>query len=125
MIKITMYASETCPYCKTIKEKLDEADVGYAEKSIKDHDNEWRGIISLTGIPTVPTIKINDSYLVPGRDFSNPEHLVGIINNYIDSPFSTETMIYERIKTLTYNMHNAFSQVDVILRKLETKDIKK
>ena len=121
MIKMTMYASETCPYCKTIKEKLVENDIEYTEKNIKKHEDEWRGITSLTGIPTVPTIKINDSYFIPGRDFSNPEHLVGILKDYKEPTFSTETMIYERIKTLTYNIGHAFQSLDKVLKEIENK----
>ena len=119
MNKITVYTNEMCPYCKQIKEELTKNNIEFKELSTSEDKNGYQAIVNLTGMGTVPTIKINDSYFVPGRDFGNPEQLLSAIDNYKDPTFSIETMIYEKIKTLNYNMYNAFKQIDNILKKLE------
>ena len=85
---ITIYTTETCPYCKAIKEKLDQSNIKYKDKLTKDFDSEWQETTKLTGMPMLPTIKFNDEYLVPSRDFRNPDHLVQIIKTYKKSSFS-------------------------------------
>lgn len=121
MEKIIIYTSETCPYCKTVKEKLTAGNIEFEEKIGNEHLDDWQEVINLTGMPTVPTIKLNDEYFVPGRDFGNPEQLIDMLNNYTDSPYDQSKRNYERVKTLNYNMGQAFTRVDQLLRQIETK----
>ena len=75
MNKIIIYTNETCPYCKQVKEKLNENNIKFTERLTKDWKDKWQEIVNLTGIPTVPTIETENIYS-PGRDFGSPEHLV-------------------------------------------------
>ena len=118
---ITIYNNETCPYCKALKEKLDQSNIKYKDKLTKDFDSEWQEITKLTGIPMLPTIEFNDEYLVPSRDFRNPDHLVQIIKTYKKSTFDNYKVLLEKIKTLNHNINIAFNRTDQILRKIETK----
>ena len=43
--KIVIYTNENCPYCKQIKEKLEENKIKYTDKSTVDHKEEWQEII--------------------------------------------------------------------------------
>ena len=119
--KITIYTNETCPYCKSIKEELTKADIEFENKFTNENEDEWQKIVNLTGMPTVPTIKYGDDFLVPQRDFGNPQHLINILNNESGSEYSYSRQTLERVKTLNSNINMAFSRLDQMLRKIEDK----
>ena len=119
--KITIYTSETCPYCKQIKEELNKENIEFNEKLTKNYTEEWNNVTSLTGMPTIPTIYFQDNYFIPGRDFGNPQHLINILNNFKKSKFSINKQVFEKIKSLNYNINMAFGRLDKLLRQIETK----
>ena len=121
MNKITIYTNETCPYCKSIKEELTNANIKFENKLTTENEAEWNSIVNLTGIPTVPTIKYGDDFLVPQRDFGNPQHLINILNNESGSEYSYSRQTLERVKTLNNNINMAFNRLDQMLRQIETK----
>ena len=120
MEEIIVFANENCPYCKTIKERLNKENIKFTEIVTKDSE-EWKKVSDLTGMPTVPTIKYKDEYLVPNRDYNNPNQLVNILNTLEFSDESNCKRAYERIKTLNYNISMAFVRLDKTLRDIETK----
>ena len=117
--KIVIYTNENCPYCKKIKEKLIENNIKFTNKLTADNKEEWESIISLTGMPTVPTIYYKNNYFVPARDFQNEDHLLRIFNNFEESKFPIELQSFERLKTLNYNMGLAFQRTDQLLKQIE------
>jgi len=119
--EITIYTSETCPYCNTIKETLEKNDIKFIEKLISEYKEEWSDIGSLTNMSQTPTIIINNEYFVPGRDFFNPEHLINIIKEFKESKFDYSIRSFERIKSLNFNILTAFNRLDTTLRNIETK----
>ena len=121
MNKITIYTNETCPYCKSIKEELTNANIKFENKLTTENEAEWNSIVNLTGIPTVPTIKYGDDFLVPQRDFGNPQHLINILSNESGSEYSYSRQTFERVKTLNNNINMAFNRLDQMLRQIETK----
>tara|TARA_R100000742_G_C4200192_1_gene29529 strand:+ start:177 stop:566 length:390 start_codon:yes stop_codon:yes gene_type:complete len=121
MKKIKIYTNTTCPYCKSIKEELNKVGIEFENKDTTECKDSWQEIVNLTGIPSVPTIKYNDEFLAPGRDFSNPEHLINILNNKEKSKYSDSKRTLEKLKTLNYNMGQAFQRMDQLLRKIEIK----
>jgi glutaredoxin len=120
MQKIIVYTSETCPYCKQVKEELKKQNIDFIEELI-DESNDWKEIRVLTGIPMTPTIYYNGEYIAPGRDFSNPQHLIEILNTENNLNISKTDIIYEKVKTLTFQMSNAFGRMDQLLRQIENK----
>jgi len=121
MNKIEIYTNETCPYCKQIKDKLTEEKIEFESKLTKDFKEEYQEAISLTGMPSVPTIKYKGEYFVPGRDFQNAQQLINLLNLFEPSKYNDSRRVLERIKTLNYNMSTAFGRLDQLLRKIETK----
>ena len=121
MEKIIIYTNEQCPYCKQVKEELTKNEIEFENRFTKDFESEWQAIVSLTGIPTVPTIYYKDSYLVPARDFPNVQALISILQNFKELDFDDARQALERIKTLNYNMLMAFNRTDQLLRQIETK----
>jgi len=121
MKKITIYTNETCPYCKSIKEELTKANIEFENKFTSENEKEWQKIVNLTGMPTVPTIKYENEFFVPQRDFGNPQHLIDILNNESGSEYSYSRRTFERVKTLNSNINTAFNRLDQMLRQIETK----
>ena len=121
MNRIRIYTNETCPYCKSIKEELTKAEIEFENKFTNENEEEWQKIVNLTGMPTVPTIKYGDDFLVPQRDFGNPQNLINILKNESGSEYSYSRRTFEKMKTLNSNINMAFNRLDQLLRKIETK----
>jgi len=121
MNKIIIYSNETCPYCKQIKEFLTTNNIEFENRFTSEYKSEWQEIVNLVGMSTVPTILFEEEYLVPSRDFGNPEGLLHMLNNYVPSSFAKEKVILERIKTLNFNMSMAFNKTSQILTEIESK----
>ena len=82
MEKITIYTQSTCGYCKTIKEELTNNNIEFEVKLITEFKNEWDNIVSLTKLPTTPTVYYKNNYFLPGRDFVNPQALINLLKNF-------------------------------------------
>ncbi len=123
--KIVIYTNKTCPYCKLVKENLEKNNIKFEEKLTEDNVSEWTSVVSLTTLPSVPTIVYKDNYFVPGRDFQNAEHAVNIINNFERSEHETQKQLLESIKTLNYQINMAFGNLDGVLKQIENKLNKK
>ena len=121
MNKIEIYTASTCGYCKTLKDELTKNNIEFEEKLTIDFKDEYQAIVNLTGLPTTPTIKYNDEYFVPGRDFNNVQQVINLLENFKSSKYTESRKILERIKTLNFHMSTAFGRLDQLLRKIETK----
>jgi len=121
MGRIRIYTNETCPYCKTVKEELEKKDIKFINMDTTEHKIAWEDITNLTSIPTVPTIECGDEFLVPGRDFNNPAHLINIIENYRECNYDYTRRALEKVKTLNYNISKAFQNLDKLLKQIENK----
>jgi glutaredoxin len=119
--EITIYTNETCPYCKTIKEKLKEENIKFTEKDILKFTDEWNSMSELTGMAQLPTLVFDKEYYIPGRDYFSPEHLISLIKNSKESKFDYSTRSFERIKSLNFNILTAFNKLDTTLRNIENK----
>ena len=121
MNKIEIYTNETCPYCKQIKEELTKKNVEFENKLTSNFTEEYQEIVNLTGMPTVPTIKYNEEYFLPGRDFQNAQQLTNLLETFEVSKYDNSRRVLERIKTLNFHINTAFGRLDQLLRKIETK----
>jgi len=121
MKKIIVYTNEQCSYCKSIKEELLKQNINFENKDTTKYKDDWQEVVNLTGISTVPTIEYNEEYFVPNRDFGTPQQLMIMLNAYTDSPYSQSKRVFERLKTLNYNMGQAFMRMDQLLKQIETK----
>jgi len=121
MNKIIVYTNETCPYCKQIKEELTKNNIKFENVLTSDEKDNWQAIVNLTGMPTVPTLNFNGTYLVPGRDFGNADNLIKLIQNYKESNFTIQEITLEKLKTLHYSISTAFNRTNQLLTQIETK----
>ena len=121
MKKIIIYTNDSCPYSKTIKETLEKEKIKFNERLISEFKEEWDDVSDLIGVSQLPTLVFNEEYFVPGRDFFNPEHLVSVIKASKKSKFDYSVRSFERIKTLNFNIFNAFNRLDLTLKNIENK----
>ena len=121
MNKIEIYTNSTCGYCKQLKDELTKNNIEFEEKLTTDFKDEFQEIVNLTGLPTTPIVKYEGEYFVPGRDYGNPQQLVGLLQIFKPSEYDNSRRALERIKTLNFHMNTAFGRLDQLLRKIETK----
>ena len=95
--KIIIYTQRGCVYCLNVKEQFDKANISYIEKYIEEEKEDWMEITRLTGMPTTPTVVYKNEYMVPGRDFKNPHHLISYIENFKTPKFSTTKQMEQRL----------------------------
>ena len=119
--KIVIYASKTCQYCDQVKKSLTESSIEFTEIDIIEYKSVWNNVKNLTATPVTPTIKINDEFLLPGRDFVSPENLIEIISNFKESIYSENRRTLELIKTLNYNTYTAFNRLSAVIQQIENK----
>ena len=120
-MNITIYTNNTCGYCKQLKDELNKNDIEFKEKLTSEFTVEWQDVVNLTGLPTTPTIKYKEEYFVPGRDYQTPQQLISILETFNNSSYNETKKVFERIKTLNYNINMAFGRLDQLLRQIETK----
>jgi len=125
MEKVIIYTMSTCGYCKQVKEELEKNNIEFETRLTSEWQEDWNNIISLTNLPTTPTIYYKDSYFIPTRDFNNPQHLITILKNYKKSEFNESKQVLEKVKTLNSNINIAFGRLDQLLRQIEQKIDKK
>ena len=121
MNKIEIYTANTCGYCNKLKDALKHENIKFKEKITTNFQEEFQDIVNLTGLATTPTIKYEDNYFVPGRDYQNPQQLINILKNFKKPKYSDSRRVLERVKTLNFHINTAFGRLDQLLRKIETK----
>ncbi|NLC65976.1 MAG: glutaredoxin family protein [Clostridium sp.] len=60
--KVVIYTSLTCPYCELAKEYFAKNEIKYEEKSTTVPENRKK--LMEIGVRTVPTIFVDDEYMV-------------------------------------------------------------
>ena len=119
--KITIYTSKTCPYCDQVKKSLTESSIKFTEIDIIEYKDVWNDVKDLTATPVTPTIEINNEFLLPGRDFVNPQNLIEIVSNFKESQYNENRRALELMKTLNYNTFTAFNRLSAVLQQIENK----
>ena len=121
MKKITIYTSNTCKYCDTLKAELEKNNIKFENRITNEWEKEWNDVVSLTGMPTTPTVYYEDSYFIPARDFGNPQQLVEILKHFQKPTFSETKQTLEKIKTLNYSINMTFRNITQLLKTIEQK----
>ena len=63
MSKVTVYTSNTCPYCTMAKDYLRDREVAFEEKNVQT-DKEVRQELMAMGYTGVPVICVDDEQIV-------------------------------------------------------------
>ncbi|WP_211749316.1 glutaredoxin domain-containing protein [Paenibacillus sp. Marseille-Q4541] len=75
---LTLYQRETCPYCKTVRERLMELQVTYINVNLPKERSERKTLIDKMGVPFIPAIE-DEGVLIPGKLEDNT-HILAYIN---------------------------------------------
>ena len=121
MDKIIIYTQDTCGHCEAVKAELTKNNIEFEVRLINEFQDEWNKVVSLTNLPTTPTIYYKENYFIASRDFANPNNLINILKDYKQSEFETSIQVLEKVKTMNYNIATAFSRLDQLLRTIEQK----
>ena len=112
--KITIY-TDGKEYCNTIVEHLKSEGIKLTQVEISSNTPEWKNVVGKTNLGAFPTVSINNTYLVQGRDFQNQQQLMHAIVYLADPDLSispNESMILETIKTNQYHLFNKLNQLE-------------
>ena len=121
MERIKVYTHDDCKICIEVKEELNNNNILFEEKPILKFEQEWGEIVNLTRMGQTPVIYYKNNYFIANRDFSNPQNLINILQNYKEPKFSKTQQTNEMIKSLNFNTAIAFRKIDEILRNIENK----
>ncbi|MCA1030735.1 glutaredoxin family protein [Bacillus timonensis] len=62
--KVTVYTTNTCPYCVMVKNFLDEKGVPYEEVNVQLDSDAGQKLVETTGQMGVPQININGEWVL-------------------------------------------------------------
>ena len=121
-----IYTNKNCPYCKQVIKSFNDNNIKYVSKITSEFQEEFNEISDLIGMSQVPLVVYKNQYFAPARDFPNPQVLIDRLKSFKESNFSETTQLLEKVKTLNFNISQAFAKLDQRLTKLENKlNIKK
>lgn len=63
-MKIKVYSTPTCPYCKLVKEYLDGQKIAYTEVNVADDSTAANEMVKLSGQMGVPVVDIDGDVIV-------------------------------------------------------------
>lgn len=76
-MKVTVYSTPTCPYCKLVKKFLTENDVAFTDVDVSEDGKKAEEMIKKTGQMGVPVIEIGDELIV-GYDEKKLKKALGL-----------------------------------------------
>ena len=81
--EVIVYTSKSCSFCAQMKKQLLAAEIDYIEKDSREHVDEWDIVKTMTAVPVFPTLMVGDEYLIPNRDFQNPQQGIQLVKKYM------------------------------------------
>lgn len=126
-LEIFMYTMPTCGYCAKMKQELNDAGVSYIERDYKEHKEDWDHVKSLTRSAIFPTFVIGNEYLIPNRDFKNPQEAIQSLQYYQTVTHRAQTIedVVELVKNNMYMTKLLIDKVDNIVEKLNKEEEQK
>ena len=113
--EVLIYTDKTQPHNKQFTDALTQEGIKFSEIEISESKEEWVKVTSITNLGMLPTILVNQNFLIQRRDFQNPKQLIGAIQ-YFGSPTfenpSFEGRMIEQTKTNNYNLFNKIQQLE-------------
>jgi|LauGreDrversion4_2_1035121.scaffolds.fasta_scaffold1573963_2 glutaredoxin len=81
--RLLIYSLKGCGHCNNLKEKLNNLKIEYVNKDIDIYSNEYDRVCELLGTDFIPIVKIENTWLVPEKDFNTIDECVEKIKNLI------------------------------------------
>jgi glutaredoxin 3 len=64
MNEITVYTTNTCPYCTMVKNFLDQQGLEYKEINVQNDQKEAQKLVATTGQMGVPQVNVNGKWVI-------------------------------------------------------------
>lgn len=77
MVKVTVYSTPTCPYCKMVKEFLVENKIEFEDVNVAEDQEAAKQMIEKSGQQGVPVIDV-DGEIVIGFDEAKLKELLNV-----------------------------------------------
>lgn len=75
-MSVTVYSTNTCPYCDMAKKWLKDNNVSFVEKNVQQDDDAAEEMISKSGQTGVPVLDINGEIIIG----YNPNKMKQLLN---------------------------------------------
>jgi len=76
-MKITVYSTPSCPFCRMVKQHLDINGIHYNEVDMSENPEIARDITTRSGCKTAPITEIDDEFVI-GFDRDKIDRLTGV-----------------------------------------------
>ena len=76
-MKVKIYSTPTCIYCKTLKEYLTRNSITFEEVDVSENEAELSNMIKISGQMGVPVVEINEEVIV-GFDKEKVDKALGL-----------------------------------------------
>lgn len=72
---IRVYTMENCPYCKELKDLYDKEGIEYeiVDINLEENEEESNKVFKVTGVDSVPIVKVGNQLLAPDVSFTSIE----------------------------------------------------
>ena len=112
--EVIIYTDKKQPHNKQFTDLLTKEGFKFEEIDIEENKDEWNKVITITNLPQLPTVLVNQNFLVQRRDFTNPQQLLGAIQHFANPNFENpafEGKVIEQMKTNQYNLFTRINQL--------------
>tara|TARA_Y100000389_G_C17419274_1_gene495683 strand:+ start:203 stop:787 length:585 start_codon:yes stop_codon:yes gene_type:complete len=125
--KIIMYTMKSCGYCAQMKKALTEAGIEVEHRDKDEWKLEWEKVKSLTRSAVFPTFVIGKEYILPNRDFQNPNEAIQSLQYYKTAyqEDTTLTEVIEMVKNSIYMVKMVLEKVEGLSKRLDAMEEKK
>ena len=113
--EVIIYTDKNQPQNKNITDILTQEGIKFNEVDISENKDEWVKVTSVTNLGLLPTVLVNQNFLVQRRDFQNAQQLIGAIQYFGNPNFENPTFegrMIEQTKTNNYNLFNRIQQLE-------------
>lgn len=89
---VFLYTMDGCPHCKDIKDKLNENNIIYEERNIKDYNKEYAQFVRATSneyLPAMTFVEINEGeepkiqLLAPDKSFNTIDEAIIKVKEFV------------------------------------------
>ena len=118
--EVTIYTHKDQKNCKTHTDFLTQEGIKFTEVEISEGKgvDEFNKIMATTNLNFVPTISIDDRFLVHRRDFQTTQQLVQAIQHFAKPNFEEPTFEHQIVEQMKTNQYNMFQRINQLQQQL-------
>ena len=117
--EVVIYTDKNQPSNESYLNILKQEGIKYKNYDVQENMDEWKKVMSITGMNKLPAVLINKNILHFQRDFQQPTQLIPAIQHFASPNFINpdfERHMLELTKTQNYNLYMKLNQLDQKLR---------